>query len=404
MNKIRTYIGTIAMLVLTAACYNNATDTDGRESHVSFFVNEERDSLFASATNYSDSIAIKYAKGIKVEYTDSGTINVVISHPQNKVSSRPVRLVLRKSSKGTTCLCEEKFSEDHTHLSIPIKGAICMTALQLSNFTAIGTEDKIVGITSLRHLFNPKIKKQTEDGYTFRIGMEGTFDVEKVLAASPDIIFTSESKHGGFEQLKDCGIPLIPHHGYSETDPLGQAEWIKLTGLLCGEERRANAVFADIERKYHALKDIVRQKAKHRPTVLSGRELRNGWYVVGGNSYMAHIFADAGADYFLKDNDKSGGLTLDFESVYAQAMNIEFWQTDGSFDGEYSRSILLEEDPRYGDLRAFKEKKVIYCNLAQCPYRELSPVEPHYLLADFVKAFHPEILPYYTPRYYRIIE
>ena len=64
---------------------------------------------------------------------------------------------------------------------------------------------------------------------------------------------------------------------------------------------------------------------------------------------------------------------------------------------------LEAEDMRYADLKAFKEGKVLFCNFASTPYRELSPVEPHILLADFVKAFHPEVLPHYQPKYYKII-
>ena len=58
---------------------------------------------------------------------------------------------------------------------------------------------------------------------------------------------------------------------------------------------------------------------KKRPMVFSG-EIRGGnWYAVGGKSFLAELFRDAGADYFLKDDPRSGGVTLDFETVYSQA-------------------------------------------------------------------------------------
>ncbi|MCM1313048.1 MAG: ABC transporter substrate-binding protein [Bacteroides sp.] len=353
---------------------------------------QNRDSLFLKADEYSDTITIKYAKGLKVAYSGD-TVFVTISNPDGQGGTAPTTLALVKEGKPA----------DNTVI-VPVHGVICMTALQLSNFTALGCEDKVVGMTSLRHLFNSKIKRQMKEGKTVRIGKEGAFDVESVIAANPDFIFVSESKRGGFGQLKDCGIPLVPHHGYKETDPLGQAEWIKLAGLLAGEPRRANAVFADIEKKYNALREEVAHKTTNRPTVVSGRQVRDGWYVMGGQSYIARLFADAGADYFMKDNTSTGGQTLDFESVYAQAMNIDFWQIDGSFEGEYTYDVLFSEDSRYGDLKAFKSHNVIFCNFAQVPYREQSPMEPHFLLADFVKAFHPEILPNYTPKYYKLMK
>ena len=39
------------------------------------------------------------------------------------------------------------------------------------------------------------------------------------------------------DALKEVGIPLMPHLGYKEMTPLGQAEWIKFVGLLLGKEK-----------------------------------------------------------------------------------------------------------------------------------------------------------------------
>ena len=332
------------------------------------------DSLFALADNYSDTIVIKYAKGLKVEYLEDG-IHVQITNPDPSVTqSVPEELVITR----------------------PSSRFICTTALQLGNFEVLGLEDRIVGMNSLKNIFDRKMRQQMDEGKTVKIGKEGNFDLETVIATRPEYIFVSASKHGGFEALLECGIPIITHHGYKETNPLGQAEWIKLIGLLTGETRRANAVFADIETKYLKLKDEVHGMigTKAKPTVASGRQIRDGWYIVGGQSYLAQIFEDAGADYVMADNEES-------EEAFAKSVNADFWQIDGAYDGDYTLATLENEDPRYAHMNAFKRQQVLFCNLSQAPYRELSPVEPHILLADFVKAFHPELLPHYTPKYYK---
>ena len=342
----------------------------------------EQDSALARAEAFSDTIAIKYARGLQVCYAPEG-IRVTITNPDPSAASAPAEELL---------------------ITKPAQRFICTTALQLGNFEVLGLEDRIVGMNSLRNLFSPRMKAQWESGHTARIGKEGNFDLETVLATRPDYIFVSASKHGGFEALRDCGIPLISHHGYKETDPLGQAEWIKLVGLLTGETRRANAVFADIERKYLTLRDEVTAKTTlPLPTVISGRQMRDGWYVAGGRSYLAQLFRDAGADYVMADHQESGGVSLDFEAVYARGLHAEFWQTDGSYDGDFTLQTLADEDPRYATMEAFKQHHVLFCNLARTPYRELAGVQPHFLLADFVKAFHPELLPHYEPHYYTLI-
>lgn len=374
----KTSVAFLSLFVLLS-CGNQENKT--KES-LSFTA--QMDSVLAHADACSDTVAFRYARGLRLAYQPDG-IHVYISNPDPSVADK---------------------QEEHLVVRQPARRFICTTALQLGNFEILGLEDRIVGINSLRNLFSPRIKEQMRSGATVRIGKEGNFDLETVIAARPDYIFVSASKHGGFESLKESGIPLIPHHGYKETNPLGQAEWIKLIGLLTGETRRANAVFAAIEREYLALKnEVQRYDSLHRrPTVVSGRQLRDGWYVAGGRSYMAQLFKDAGADYIMSDNEDSGGTTLDFEAVYARGLHADFWQTDGSHADEFTLQTLAKEDPRYATMDAYKKRRVIFCNFAKTPYRELAGVQPQLLLADFVKAFHPELLPTYESKYYKLLK
>lgn len=370
-------------IVVTTLLYSCDTQQNKSQQRSADDLFAQQDSVLARSAEYSDTIEIKYAKGLKVDYQPDG-IHLTISNPDpNAKMGRSEEFVITQ----------------------PHHRFVCTTALQLGNFEVLGLEDRIVGMNSLKNLFSPQMKQQLENGKTAKIGKEGNFDQETVIALKPDFILVSASKHGGFEALKECGIPLISHHGYKETDPLGQAEWIKLVGLLTGETRRANAVFADIEYKYLQLKnEIDCMTTSERPTVVSGRQLRDGWYYVGGSSYMAQIFRDAGADYVMKDNTESGGVTEDFETVYAQGVKADFWQTDGAHKGEFTLADLAAEDERYATMEAYRKQQVIFCNLTETPYRELGGVQPHLILADFVKAFHPELLPHYTPKYYKLIK
>lgn len=43
-----------------------------------------------------------------------------------------------------------------------------------------------------------------------------------------------------------------------------------------------------------------------RPTVLSEKKFGSSWYIPAGDSYMAHLFEDAGADYMFKDLPGAG--------------------------------------------------------------------------------------------------
>ena len=340
-------------------------------------------------------IHIKYAKGFWLEECE-GYVVLNIKDPQESSHTHyQYALVPRGSTVQTP--------KDLPVVALPVRSAICMTSLQLSNFIKLGAMDRVVGITSTRFLFNKDMQRQVDEGLTRRIGIEGNFDNEVIMSINPDLMLISPFKRGGYDAVKDIGIPLVPHLGYKEMTPLGQAEWIKFVGLLLGMEDVANREFDRIEQRDNSLKAMVGE-VKYRPVVFSG-ELRGGvWYAVGGKSFLAQLFHDAGADYFLKDDPRSGGVTLDFETVYNQAESADYWRIANSFAGEYCYEALKAQDERYADFKAFKEKHVVYCNMREKPFYESMPAEPEVVLADMIRVFHPEILPDHEPVYYDILK
>ena len=304
--------------------------------------------------------------------------------------------------------------EGYTKVRVPIKSTICMTALQLSNFTILDAHNVVKGLTGTKNLFNKDILARVKDGRIVKIGTEGNFDAEMVLAANPDVIFISPFKRGGYDAIKETGITLVPHLGYKELDPLGQAEWIKFVGMFIGKEKEANDVFAGIEQRYNNIKFKVQSsllesvgtqsKFKVLPTVTSGEMHYGNWHAVGGKNYLAQIFRDAGADYVIKD-DETAGEDLEFEKMYELAANADYWRILNSFPGDFSYEALKASEPRNELFKAFKERKVIYCNMKQTAYYEISPVQPDVLLKDFVAIFHPELVePDYHPKYYRLLK
>ncbi len=291
----------------------------------------------------------------------------------------------------------------YTKVRVPIKNTICMTALQLSNFTVLDAHDIVKGITGTKNLFDKDILQRVKDGKIVKIGMEGEFDTELVLAANPDVIFISPSKRGGYDAIKETKITLVPHLGYKELDPLGQAEWVKFVGMFIGKEREATVLFDSVEKRYNDLKEKA-AKTSQKPTVTSGEMHYGTWHAVGGKNYLAQIFRDAGADYVINDEETSGE-NLEFEKMYALSANADYWRILNSYPGEFSYEALKASEPRNELFKAFKERKVIYCNMKQQPYYEIAPVEPDVLLKDFVAIFHPELVePDYTPKYYRLLK
>lgn len=383
MNKYVVVSCLVASLLATSCKPGNREALEGGETNVT-----------EQALSSEVRIMPQYAEGFKLTYAD-GYILMDIQDPQSEENSTFHYALVKRDTQP------EGIPIDYTVIETPVRSVICMTSLQLSNFIKLGELDKVVGITSTRHLFNKQMNERLKEGKTAKIGIEGNFDNEIIMSMNPDLILVSPFKRGGYDALKEVGIPLIPHLGYKENTPLGQAEWVKFVSLLLGTEQKGNKAFDTIEKRYNELKALTEDsKIKKRPVVFSG-ELRGGnWYAVGGESFLAQLFKDAGADYFLKDDKRSGGVTLDFETVYNQADQADYWRIVNSFPGTFSYNALKEQDPRYADFRAFREKGIIYCNMKDTPFYESMPTEPEVVLADLLHIFHPYLLPDHMPVYY----
>lgn len=384
MTRILMIVATLCTVACLTACSSKSKQTPTQTA-----------SAISTGTPADGTVAIvpEYAKGFSVSCLPGDIRLVDIRDPQNENSNTfHYALVPRGTAPAG-------IPGDYTVIETPVRQVICMTSLQLSNFIRLDACDHVAGITSTRHLFNREMNERLKSGKTVKIGIEGNFDNEVVMSVNPDVIFISPFKRGGYDAMREIGIPLVPHLGYKEMTPLGQAEWIKFIGMFIGQEAEANAKFAAIEQRYNELKQLA-AGVKKRPVVFSG-EIRGGnWYAVGGKSFLAQLFRDAGADYFLKDDPRSGGVTLDFETVYSQAENAEYWRIVNSYDGDFTYDALKSLDPRYADFRAFRERGVIYCNMRRKPFYESMPMQPEVVLEDLIHAFHPHLLPDYQPTYY----
>ena len=50
----------------------------------------------------------------------------------------------------------------------------------------------------------------------------------------------------------------------------------------------------------------------------------------------------------------------------------------------------------YANFAPFRNRKIFVCNTVATPYYEYIAIHPDYILADYVKMFHPQLLPDYS--------
>ena len=290
-----------------------------------------------------------------------------------------------------------------TVVKVPLRSSLVYSSAHAGIIDELGKADAITGVCDSEFYKMPKIVEGLKSGKIVDAGNSMSPSIERIVALAPDAIVVSpfqNAGHGAIEQLK---IPIIEMADYMELSPLGRAEWIKLVGVLYGCEEQADSVYSVVCGEYAKLRDMVANVA-HRPKIINENITNGIWYMAGGNSYMARMFADAGGDYPWADDDHAGSLELDFATVYDVAHDADVWMTK-----TVGYDMTLDELRKIYSLnarfKAFKEGNVYNCNTTESPLFEEFPFHPERLLRDFIIMFHPELMPADAQlRYYKKVK
>lgn len=285
----------------------------------------------------------------------------------------------------------------------PVESVSVMSGTDVAFLDLLDELDKVKAVGDFNLIKNLALKRRIEEGKIKETGTNGAFKEEQFLAVSPDVAFITAYQNQSVKKLKRLGIQVIPVTGYMENHPLGRAAWLQFFSYFFNKEKLADSLFQQTVRKYMALK-LITDTLSDKPTIFSGKPYGGVWYQPGGQSFIAKIFEDAGLNYLWKSNTSAGGVPLDFETVYARAANADFWRLVVKHPEKYTYELLLQEDPRYEDFKAFREQKIIMVNVADVNYYEKGPTEPDVILADLIHASHPNLLPDYEPVYYKMMQ
>ena len=341
---------------------------------------------------------MRYARNVSVSEAEYGYLMEVICPWDTTLSLGKFALV-KDSTKVV--------GENITKVKVPVKSVVSFSATQWSVFLRLGEIDRVKGILEGRFVTDSTMRALLEQQKVYDIGTEAAADIERMIQIQPDILLYSPYFDGNQGGLNITGAVLFPFADYMENTPLGRAEWIRVIGMLTGCEDKADAWFDDIERRYKALSTLC-AGVERRPTVFSDLAFNGQWYVAGGRSYIAQLFADAGADYIWKDNPSTASVPMDAESILAKAQHADYWRVINSNPFPMTYEALGKENPVYALFDAYKNHSIIVCDILSTGYFEQSQCEPDLLLADFIHFFHPELLTDewkdYQPKYYHLME
>lgn len=337
--------------------------------------------------------SIQYAQGFTVQRFDT-YIMVEVRDPwdSTRLLQRYLLVDRTKSVPGGL--------PKGTIVKVPVKDIVIYTSVHAAIIDQLHETDKVIGVCEPRYMDTPAIQEGIQAGRIADLGEATSPNIEKMIEIGAELVIASPFQNSSYGPVEKIGIPIIEGADYMEAFPLGRTEWIRFYGLLFGKEEMADSIFKETEQAYLSLKDLT-ANIDNRPTVLSEKKFGSSWYVPSGDSYMAHLIEDAGADYMFKDLPGAGSTPLAFETVFDKAIHADIWLVKYNQSSEMTYNDLRSEYTPYENFDAFKKKRIYTCNTGAVPYYEEFPIHPEYLLKDLIWIFHSELVFGYSPRYFR---
>lgn len=342
---------------------------------------------------------LSYAEGFTLKETDQFAFLTVFDPWKKDTLST---YLLLKGNKP-----DSQFPEADVIVNLPVKKIACLSSSGIGMINQLNSGHLVSAVTDAELIYDSMLYNRYLNGKLENLGNATLLNTEVIIEHKPDLIlkYYYEGKEPTDIRLKNAGIPIAYHFEFMESHPLGRAEWIKFFAAFVNQSVMADSLFSQIEVTYQHYSALAKSE-KDKPTVLDGSCYQGVWYAAGGKSFPARLYADAGADYYWKDNNQTGSINLSFESIIENQIDAEYWIGASSA----SKKELLNFESRCTLLESFKKGNVYYYGKRINPnggldYYESGVARPDLLLMDLLWVFHPQLLVQnYKPVYIQRIE
>ncbi len=287
--------------------------------------------------------------------------------------------------------------QDGPAIRIPLQKVALTSCTHVGFMDRLGLLTRVGACCNLPMVYQSEIRQAAADGRVADLGDNFAINAEKTISLGLDAMFWS-----GYGQvdtkvkfLQQAGLPVVENNEWMEKELLGRAEWLRFMAVFFDEEVMADSLFLASVEAYTNLKQLAAADSLvPKKTILAGENFRGTWYVPGGGSYMAQLFRDAGASYYFENDSTKGSHALSLERVLRDMGHSDIWVgVDAS-----TLKQLEAKDARYSWFDAFRNKQVYAYNRRSTSqggndFWESGVARPEWLLADFVKLLHPQLLP-----------
>lgn len=336
-----------------------------------------------------------HARYLTIVDCGGGTVRVDIADPWNDG-----KFLARYALVARDSVVPSDLDSDIKVIRTPVERAAVFSSVHTEAINELGALETVAAIADSPYFAkDDTITKLLAADKIADLGSQASPSIELMAAKGIDVVLRSPQQ--GMPGLKlPENIVSVECADYMETSPIGRAEWLLLLGELTGKREAATGIFEDVIDNYSSLVLKVSGASTPRPKLLAETEYSGVWYVAQGGSYMARMYADAGADWPWADSKGSGSLSLSLEEVAKEALDADIWLVR-SYGYETTSSTLKALNPRYSNFEALKKGNIYSCNTEERNIFNICAFHPDVVLAEYIAIFHPEVLPDYKLKYFK---
>ncbi len=345
------------------------------------------DNVAADTSLFADQFTVQHAENYTLSYADTYKV-LTVGETSPGAGAHTYVLV----QCGTDAPPLEGDLAGAEVVTIPVTTMFSESTSHDGFIDVLGLAGLVTGVADGSWVVTPSIKARIDAGEVDSFNTTGEIDTELVIADDPDVYLTGGYDDPAQQAIVDAGIPVVANAEWLETSPQGWAEWVGVFAALTNTEARASELYAGWLADYDAAAALA-ATADDRPTVVSGSMYDGVWYASGGGGIVARFIADAGGDYVYADDPTTGSLTLDVETVLADAADADVWVNPTA--GFTDKASALADDSRYGEFAAWDSGGVWSTTMSPTPgvsFIEQGPVRIADYLLDYITIFHPDLV------------
>lgn len=339
-----------------------------------------------------------YAAGLNVSGSGD-VVKVDIRDPWDTLTVRRTYwLVSREVASDSLC---NRLSASGTVVKVPVERAVVYSSVHAAMAEQLGVIDKVRGVCEAQYMTSAAIRQRMADGKISDYGSSTSLNVEKIIEDRAEVIIASPFANSSYGAAEKLGIPIVEAADYMENHPLGRTSWVRFFGLLFGVEARAEEMLAERIESYNSLKALAANVPEdERPTVMLERKYGQSWFVPSQGSYIGQLHKDAAANYIFSYVNDTDSRPMQFEEVFQKAENAQFWFLKYTAEKPMTYDDLRQEYAPYANFAPFRNRRIYACNTLESTYYDDITLNPDKILADFIKIYHPGLLPDHQLLYY----